>query len=99
MKKTKDLVYEFIQKETFSQKESGPGFQTADIADALGMQRTNVSAILNMLVKEGLLTKTKTRPVRYTLEREESAVTAPLAFESLVGHDCSLRKAIQLARA
>ncbi|MCD8326551.1 MAG: sigma 54-interacting transcriptional regulator [Lachnospiraceae bacterium] len=99
MKKTKDLVYEFIQKETFSQKEYGAGFQTADIADALGMQRTNVSAILNMLVKEGLLTKTKTRPVRYTLEKEEHVTAMPQAFESLVGHDGSLRKAIQLARA
>ncbi|MCD8069701.1 MAG: sigma 54-interacting transcriptional regulator [Lachnospiraceae bacterium] len=99
MKKTKDLVYEFIQKETYSQKDCGPGFQTSEIADALGMQRTNVSAILNMLVKEGLLTKTKTRPVCYALEKEERVPAAPLAFESLVGHDGSLRKAIQLARA
>lgn len=98
MRKNRDLVYEFIQKESFgggNKKE----LMTNDIADRMGMQRTNVSAILNELTKEGLLIKTKTRPVYYMLPQEAGGDTEPLAFETMIGCDGSLRKAIQQAKA
>ncbi len=93
------MVYEYILKETYSGTDHGPGFETGWIANALGMQRTNVSSILNTLVKEGLLAKSSTRPVRYRLSQEVHTAAEPAAFERLVGHDASLRKAIQLAKA
>lgn len=99
MKKNKDLVFEFVQKEIFAAGERGKGLMTNDIADGIGMQRTNVSAILNELVKEGRLLKTKTRPVYYMLPQESDEEEKPLAFESMVGANGSLRKAIQQAQA
>lgn len=99
MKKNKDLVFEFVQKEIFAAGERGKGLMTNDIADGIGMQRTNVSAILNELVKEGRLLKTKTRPVYYMLPQESDEEEKPLAFETMVGANGSLRKAIQQAQA
>lgn len=39
MKKNKDLVFEFVQKEIFAAGERGKGLMTNDIADGIGMQR------------------------------------------------------------
>ncbi|MGP6146383.1 sigma-54-dependent transcriptional regulator [Jeotgalibaca sp. A122] len=47
--------------------ELGHGPTTKMIADALDIQRTNVSKDLNQLVREGKLFKTDGRPVRYLL--------------------------------
>lgn len=98
MKKNKDIVFEFVQKEVLATGERGKGLMTNDIAARIGMQRTNVSAILNELVKDGRLIKTKTRPVYYTLPQEFQEDEKPTAFESMVGWNGSLRKAIQQAQ-
>lgn len=98
MKKNKDIVFEFVQKEVLAAGERGKGLMTNDIADRIRMQRTNVSAILNELVKEGRLIKTRTRPVYYTLPQESNEQAKPQAFENMVGWNGSLRKAIQQAQ-
>lgn len=95
MKKNKDIVFEFVQKEVLAAGERGKGLMTNDIADHIRMQRTNVSAILNELVKEGRLIKTKTRPVYYTLPQEANEQAKPQAFENMVGWNGSLRGAIR----
>lgn len=99
MKKNKDIVFEFVQKEIFALGEREEGLTTNDIADRIGMQRANVSAILNELVKEGRLLKTKTRPVYYTLPQEAKEDDVLHAFETMIGWNGSLRKAIQQAQA
>lgn len=97
MRKNKELVYEFIRKESLVGGRKG--LLTDDIAEKLGMQRTNVSAILNELTKEGRLEKTKTRPVYYRMPQEEKKSAEPRAFENMIGYEGSLSKAIQQAKA
>ncbi len=45
--------------------EYDQGVTTQEIAEVLGIQRTNSSKDLNQLVREGKLLKTDGRPVRY----------------------------------
>ncbi|MBU5455369.1 hypothetical protein [Caproiciproducens sp. MSJ-32] len=45
MKTVKEIVYEFIQKESYSKNKNG--LETKKIAEALALQRSNVSSILN----------------------------------------------------
>lgn len=99
MKTTKEIIYEFIQKEIYSKNENKNGLETKTIAESLGMQRSNVSAILNELVKEGKLVKTTTRPVYYKIPEQTHKSTEKSCFTKLIGHNGSLRNAIQLAKA
>ena len=62
MKTAKQLVYDFVQQNAYRNEK---GIDTLAIANELGMLRTNASALLNELVKEGKLIKTSTRPVYY----------------------------------
>lgn len=70
MKTTKERVYEFIQKEIYTGHEYRDGLETRIIAEKMNMQRSNVSSLLNELVKEGLLIKTTNRPVLYQLPKQ-----------------------------
>ena len=68
MKSNKEKVYDFIQMHSLAGKEGG--VSTSYIAEALSLQRTNVSSILNTLVSEGRITKTNGRPVLYLIDQE-----------------------------
>lgn len=98
MKKTKDIIYEYVQKEIHTNRKAAGGLDTKTIADALRMQRSNVSALLNTLVSEEKLIKTATRPVLYSLPKE-SPRSCHDCFTRLIGYNGSLRKAVQLAKA
>lgn len=99
MKKVKDIIYEFIQLNQYSNPEYSSGFETRVIADELEMQRSNVSNVLNELVKEEKLIKTNTRPVLYKLPEQNTISSESDCFANLVGDKGSLRNAIQLAKA
>lgn len=100
MKTAKESVYELMQQETYTKEEHKNGLETKVIAEMLGMQRSNVSAILNELIKEEKLIKTNTRPVYYQLPKQpQGQSNEATCFTSLVGHNGSLRNAIQLAKA
>ena len=99
MKKVKDIIYEFIQLNQYSNPEYSSGIETKVIADELEMQRSNVSNILNELVKEEKLIKTNTRPVLYKLPDQMVISSESDCFANLVGEKGSLRNAIQLAKA
>lgn len=99
MKTVKETVYEFIQQEIYSKDENQSGLETKTIADALGLQRPNVSALLNELVKDGKLVKTTTRPVLYKLPEESHQSSEKSCFTQLIGYNGSLRNAVQLAKA
>lgn len=98
MKKTKDIIYEYVQKEIHTNRQFSGGLDTQTIAASLHMQRSNVSALLNTLVSEGKLAKISTRPVLYTLPKESSDFHND-CFTRLIGYNGSLRKAVQLAKA
>lgn len=99
MKTAKECIFEYIQQKTYTNQDSKNGVQTKEIAEALGMQRSNVSAMLNDLASEGLLTKSNTRPVYYQLPKQGKKQVEETCFTKLIGHNGSLRNAIQLAKA
>lgn len=98
MKTMKDIIFEFIQREMLSNGKSKEGVTTKEIAEALNLQRSNVSTLLNDLVKEEKLEKTATRPVLYKI-RNNTASDYGLSQMKLIGIDGSLSKAIQIAKA
>lgn len=99
MKTSKEKIYEFIQKEIYTNNQSCNGIETSKIAKAFSMQRANVSSILNELVKEGKLEKVTTRPVLFRLLSQEEQALDHSCFADLIGYNGSLKNAIQLAKA
>lgn len=97
MATNKEKVYKFVQRRFLADQTQGTdqGVQTSEVAKYLDIKRPNVSALLNQLVKEGTLTKTKTRPVRYHL----SDKITHTAFDDLIGAQGSLSEAIKQAKA
>lgn len=98
MKRTnKALILELLEKDML---KKGEGLNTVEISEALSIQRTNVSRILNELVEEGYAIKSSNkRPVvymrsDYQFENKEQAV-----FENMIGWDGSFKRAIHLAKA
>lgn len=57
MERRIDRIYRFVLENA--------NVTTKDVADSLDIQRTNASKDLNLLVKEGQLSKSEGRPVRY----------------------------------
>lgn len=80
MKLSKDIVLEYMQEET----KRHPGdslFTTQELSEALQMQRSNLSKLLNELVKEQRIEKSGGRPVYYSLMKKEEES----CFRKLIG--------------
>lgn len=100
-KSNKELIIDFMIKCSNSVNcEEAKGVSTQYLSNRLGMQRTNISSILNAMVKDGTIEKINGRPVLYrikkktvTLEGEQSC------FKQLIGCNGSLKNAVQLAKA
>ncbi len=100
MKTNKQRVYDFIvdyTKEFQTNVNEFPKFDTQFLSNQLNMQRSNISSILNQLVKENLIEKTNGRPVLYYLSQDVQIKND--YFSSLIGYDNSLKEAIQLTQA
>lgn len=98
MTTNKDRIYKYIQKQFLHDQQTGnldQGVQTETIVKKFGIKRPNASTLLNKLVKEGLLSKSNTRPVYYHLSEK---VTRD-AFNNLIGKDGSLTEAVRQAKA
>lgn len=96
MKSNKEKVYDFIR--LHSEGENEAGVSTVYIAEAMELQRTNVSSILNQLVKESRICKSEGRPVLYRTiggGKEQAGD----CFSDLIGCEGSLKRVIQLAKA
>lgn len=94
----KDKVYEFITTYSLEfEHDEYPKFTTNFLSEKLDMQRTNLSSILNQLVKEGKLIKENGRPVMYQFVNLSSQ--GEQIFENLVGFDRSLKDAVAVAKA
>jgi transcriptional regulatory protein LevR/transcriptional regulator with AAA-type ATPase domain len=93
-----ELVYKFSKEMESLTIERG--VTTQFISERLGMQRTNVSSMLNKMVQEGVIIKDNGRPVRYRAyipDQEEKIEN--LSFSDLIGYDGSLREAIFQAKS
>lgn len=99
MKLKKEQVLEFIKEYSSDlTHDEFPKITTRFLSEKLKMQRTNLSSILNQLVKEGKLVKYNGRPVLYQLADENALIMGDV-FEQLVGYDTSLKEAIASAKA
>lgn len=98
MKTNQEIVLEYIQRESYKENKQ-IDFTTREVAQALNLQRTNASAILNELVRLGELNKTETRPVKFYIDRSRELLDEQNPFEDLIGYSESLRKSIQLSQA
>ena len=100
MKTNKETVYEYIEKNCGTHSKSDlNGFTTQYLSEKLGLQRSNVSAMLNELVSEGKIEKLTGRPVLYRLFNIDDSKNEVSCFRKLIGHDGSLKTAVQLAKA
>ncbi|MDY4306713.1 hypothetical protein SNF32_02535 [Enterococcus mundtii] len=80
MAKRIDRIYTYVKEKTahLSIDENDQGVTTQEIAEVLGIQRTNSSKDLNKLVREGKLKKMDGRPVRYVYQ-ERPTIEKPLS--------------------
>ena len=100
MKSKREIILSYMEEVVSKRGDSFQGFTTKDLSGQLQMQRTNVSAILNELVKENKVSKHSGRPVLYNLVKNSVQSTVSIsAFQDLVGYDCSLKNCVQLAKA
>lgn len=101
MKSIKETVYELIQEIEFGKDSSmKQGVETNEVAQKLGMQRSNASAILNQLCAERRVKKIKSRPVLYTIQQKDELNSLETScFKTYVGYNGSLRSVVQLAKA
>lgn len=95
MKTNKQIVYDYIVQMSIKQNE---GVTTNIVASELDILRSNASSLLNELVKEGKLIKTNSRPIMYSLKGNNNLQDNSI-FSKMIGHDGSLKKAVQLAKA
>lgn len=94
----KEKVYEFIESYSIDMKhDEYPKFTTNFLSEKLDMQRTNLSSILNQLVKEGKLIKHNGRPVLYSYV--DLIGDGDDVFSRLIGFDGSLKEAVSIAKA
>lgn len=99
MKTTKESVFEFVQKQLMTNSDYKDGISTKIIAEYFQLQRSNVSTLLNELVKDARLEKTNTRPVLYYLPQKEVGNELNTVGKAMIGTDGSLAKALQVAKA
>lgn len=105
--KTEETLYNYLEKICKAQLENGSsniGCTTIEIAQALVMQRSNVSAALNKLYDLGKIIKIKGKPIIYTLDLKigddnNYANVNNIKFDILIGAEKSLKKSIKQAQA
>ena len=95
MSSKKELLYEYM----LQARKDGEGFTTQDLSLHFDMHRSNVSSLLNELVKENKVVKGNTRPVVYQVIAPKLEVANRSCFERLIGYDRSLKNCVQLAKA
>lgn len=95
MKKKYEVLF-YIDKLSTKKDQNDPSkmvFSTKELASHLNIQRSNLSAILNELVRENKLEKIAGRPVLYKIHNkldEDDSI-----FNQLIGFNGSLAKSIQ----
>lgn len=99
MKLNKDMVLEYMQHCVDQDPDNERKFTTLELSNELNMQRTNLSTLLNQLVKEGVVKKISGRPVYYQLTTDPGINQEDSCFQKLIGYDGSLKNVIQLAKA
>lgn len=91
----KDRILAFLQE-----NDKDKTWTTMDIAQALNIDRSNVSRELNQFVRQGIVSKTTTRPVRYCLAKEPVMEQQKQeVFACITGNDGSMKTPIEQAKS
>ena len=103
----KQKIYDFLL--SFGSQN---GYTAAELAEALGLSRANVSADLNVLYRDALVEKFSGRPVRYAARVMGTGVEASVhgrdtaapsgkdgIFESFIGYNGSCKLELEKAKA
>lgn len=110
-----EIVYETLRNlciKKLKETDKVTGYSTKEIASFLNMERTNVAREFGKLIKEGLIYKSKGRPVLYyvkdinsnpnsiaTKKKDSMQNEIPSVFDNLIGNDLSLKNVISIAKA
>lgn len=98
--KVKEMIYQKLMQ---SCGERGEGITALELAEILGMKRNLVSQYLNELVRENRVVKGITRPVLFSVLKEQEIVTSVKIkkdiFQSFVGAYGSLKHEIDQCRS
>jgi len=102
-----DSLYQCLLKLCTKQyQETGKvgGVAATEIGQILNLQRSNVSSDLNVLFKAGRINKIAGKPVLYCIKEMDITEYASRkeeqdVFSSIIGADCSLKYAIEQAKA
>ena len=100
MKNNKERVFDALL--SFGNENTNQqtlGLTTTELAEILGIQRTNISSLLNTLVEEGRVEKSEGRPVYYWTLNGTIPSSEESCFDELIGHDGSLKNAVGLIKA
>ncbi|WP_290033145.1 sigma-54-dependent transcriptional regulator [Ligilactobacillus cholophilus] len=107
----REKIWKYLQQQL---QFNSTGITTTKIAQDLDLVRTNVSKELNILVKEGKLSKTKTRPVKYFFEKpknnsvlekkttennQHQKAKKETIFDHIIGKNSSLKNQVEQAKA
>lgn len=100
MKSNRELVLELLLQ-TAKSGDHPNGLSTQFMAQRLNIQRTNLSSVLNALVRDKKLEKVNGRPVLYRLAGDAVSTTwrDESCFSELLGPRNLLYPAIQLIKA
>ena len=100
MKSNRELVLELLLQ-TAKSGDHPNGLSTQFMAQRLNIQRTNLSSVLNALVRDKKLEKVNGRPVLYRLAGDAVSTTwrDESCFSELLGPRNLLYPAIQLSKA
>lgn len=100
MKSRKELILEYMYKNSYGEEKQQIFFTTDILSEKLGLQRTYVSTILNELVKDGTIEKRQGRPVKYYLNSlSDTQHSEKAVFSNLAGYDNTLMYTIQEIKA
>lgn len=93
-------------RQMVDEQETKTGIDSGTIAEALGLERSNVSRDLNELVREGLVVKSESRPVLFMeasvcedLVKKAEEEDGKTAFSNLIGRNGSLKSQIEQGKS
>lgn len=100
MNSKKELILRYMENVASNSIDPFMGFTTTLLSEQLEMQRSNVSTLLNEMVRENLIVKSNGRPVLYHLVKKTPTHKESInTFQKLIGYNQSLENCVKLAKA
>lgn len=92
--KNRDVIYNKLKE-----LNDNSGIDALTLSNLLGMSRSNVSHELNSLFKEGKVTKSNSRPVKFFIPKAEENAISQNELDRLAKNNISMLSAVEQAKA